>query len=333
MIMERNIIEIIKEKLNKFWKIYCEYHQYDPFRKIDPKIFLIGMIFGGFIIGLGVYFAFGFLLNYWDPILLLIIFSVFFIYGFSIPFIFMEMRINDIEKELPDVLFTLATTVRAGGSLEMALRDARDIAKGPIKEELEKTIKEMKEGLTFEEAFQSFGERCRSKIVKRTASIIITAKRSGGGLVDALVSISDDLRDFMRVKRERISKTTMQALFFIAAGIVIAPAIFGLVCSIAEYMGEQTSTFIKPKEDPLLNYIKPIYYLLGMEPPKSLVWVLNPLFKLYLFLLSILCAVGVSILREGKILSSIKYIPIFLLISYVIFNVIYYGMKLFFGGM
>ena len=44
MIMEKNIIERIKEKLEDFWKAYCDYHQYDPFRKIDPKIFLIGTI-------------------------------------------------------------------------------------------------------------------------------------------------------------------------------------------------------------------------------------------------------------------------------------------------
>ncbi len=330
--MEKNIIETIKEKFEGFWKKYCDCHQYDPFRNIDPKIFLFGTILLGLFVSIGIYLFFGFALNYWDVILAFIVFSIFLIYAVSIPFIFLELRVNDIEKELPDVLFTLATTVRAGGSLEMALKDAYDISKGPIKEELKKTIKEMKEGLTFEEAFQSFGERCRSKIVKRTASIIVTAKRSGGGLVDALTSISDDLRDFMRVKRERISKTTMQAMFFVAAGIVIAPAIFGLVCSIAEYMGEKTSSFVKPREDPLLDFVKSIYRAFGLDEPKNLVYILNPLFKIYLFLLSIMSAIGVAILREGKFSSGIKFIPVFLLVSYVIFNVIYYGTKMFFGG-
>ena len=332
--MEKNIIERIKEKLEDFWKAYCDYHQYDPLSKIDPKLFLIGTTVLGLFVSIGIYLFFGFALNYWDVILLLIIFSIFLIYAVSIPFIFLELRVNDIEKELPDILFTLATTVRAGGSLEMALKDAYDISKGPIKEELKNTIKEMREGLTFEEAFQSFGERCRSKIVKRTSSIIITAKRSGGGLVDALVSISDDLRDFMRVKRERISKTTMQALFFVAAGIVIAPAIFGLVCSIAEYMGEKTSASpnVKLKKDSLLDFVNPIYEFFGLEKQKNLVFILNPIFKIYLFLLSIMSAIGVAILREGKFSSSIKFMPVFLLVSYIIFNIIYYGTKMFFGG-
>jgi len=39
MIMEKNIIERIKEKLEDFWKAYCDYHQYDPLSKIDPKLF------------------------------------------------------------------------------------------------------------------------------------------------------------------------------------------------------------------------------------------------------------------------------------------------------
>ncbi len=330
--MEGNIFETIRSKIKSFWKKYCEYHEYDPFHHIKPKTFLLGTIGIGILVSVIVYLLFGLLLHYWDPMLSFILFSIFLIYAFTIPFIFMELRIEDIEKELPDVLFTLATTVRAGGSLEMALKDAYDVSKGPIKEELRKTIKEMREGMTFEEAFHSFGERCRSKVVKRTCSIIVTAKKSGGGLVDALMSISDDLRDFMRVKRERISKTTMQALFFVAAGIIIAPAIFGLVCSIAEYMGEKTSSFIKPREDPLVDFVGTMYKIFGMKPPNNLVFILNPLFKIYLFLLSILCAIGVAILREGKISGSIKFIPIFLLVSYVIFNVIYYGMKWFFGG-
>lgn len=285
------------ELLQNFWKKYELAFEYTRI-KIEPKMFLlIGLVSSVFMFFLGYLISY---LIFGDPDFILCILLVIVVLDFFLgyPFMVFDRRISKIEEKLPDVLFHLATTVRAGGSLETALQDVAKMRYGPIVEEIKETIREMKEGKTFEDAFLSFGRRTHSKLCRRVATIIVTAKRSGAGFVDALTSISEDIRDVHRIARERKSKTTMQVIFLIVAGVIISPAIFGLVSSISKFMA---------KANPY-------------QESGPLIYVLDPLFKTYILTCGILVAFGVSMIREGKLIKALPYVPLFLLVSYIIFT-------------
>ena len=131
------------------------------------------------------------------------------------PLYIRDKRIGEIENTLPDVLSHLGTSLRAGATIETALKEVASAKYGIISFEMQTMIRQINEGKTFEEAFIDFGERTESTTVKRSINVIVSAKRTGGGLVEALSSISDDMRQNLRLQMERRAKTMVQVLFII----------------------------------------------------------------------------------------------------------------------
>ena len=60
--------------------------------------------------------------------------------GIGLPFYLEEKKIAKIESELPDVLHHIAITIKTGGTVETALKEASKVNYGPITVGLKKTI-------------------------------------------------------------------------------------------------------------------------------------------------------------------------------------------------
>ncbi|MFC2174661.1 type II secretion system F family protein [archaeon] len=222
------------------------------------------------------------------------------------PMFMRDKRITEIEETLPDVMSHMSTSLRAGSTVESALKEVASSGYGPISIDLRNMLREINEGKTFEEAFLDFGRRTESVIVQRSVNVIVSAKRTGGGLVDALASISEDMRQNLRLFKERRAKTMVQVLFIVVAANFVAPFIFGLVAGIilflAQIGGESPAIF-----DTLIFY-----------------------FKGYLIVSALFSAMASSMMREGNITKTVIYAPILLVISYVIFVAVNYFANIFF---
>jgi flagellar protein FlaJ len=212
-----------------------------------------------------------------------------------------DQRIDKIEAKLPDILHHMATTLKAGGTIETALRDVSRADYGPITLELRRMLRELKEGKTFENAFLAFADRTESMVVQRSAMVIVSAKLSGGGLVNALMSIADDVRETYRLKRERQARTMLQVAFVVIASSFVAPLIFGMVSGIMLFLGSiGTGT-----GEPLPIFDTMVLY-----------------FKGYLILSAFFSSLAASMIREGKVTKTVIYMPILLLITYIVYWVV-----------
>ena len=216
-------------------------------------------------------------------------------------------RIAEIEDTLPDVLSHMSTSLRAGSTVESALKEVAESGYGPISMDLHTMLRKINEGKTFEEAFIEFGKRTESRIVQRSINVIVSAKRTGGGLVDALSSISDDMRQNLRLQKERRAKTMVQVLFIIIAANFVAPFIFGLVAGIILFLGNIASNSSPALFGTLIFY-----------------------FKGYLIVSALFSSLAASLIREGNITKTVIYAPLLLLISYVIFITVDYFAGIFF---
>ncbi len=245
---------------------------------------------GGFILGQFIDLTLGFLLA-----------IVFIDLGFGLPSFIAKRKIEKIEKSLPDVLHHMSTTLKTGGTVETALREVSRMKYGPITTGLKKMLREIKEGSTFEKSLTKFAKESRSKLLKRTSTIIIAARRSGGGLVDTLTAMSSDIRAIRRLKSERKTKTLLQFLFIITTGCIIAPFVFGVVKSVLSV---------------LIRVGGPAAGASG------LVTRFDFLFKTYLIIESALSTLGAVQVRDGKMSKAVLYIPILTLVTYVIYMVI-----------
>ena len=217
-----------------------------------------------------------------------------------------DKRISQVEDTLPEVLSHMSTTLRAGGTIESALKEVASASYGPISEDLRTMLRQIHEGKTFDEALIDFGRRTESVTVQRSMNVIVSAKRTGGGLVDALSSIADDMRQNLRLHKERRAKTMIQVLFIIIASDFVAPFIFGLVAGIILFLAS-----ISGDAPPLFDTI--IFY-----------------FKGYLIVAAIFSSLAASLIRDGTLTKTVIYAPILLIISYTIFIVVNHFANLFF---
>ena len=222
--------------------------------------------------------------------------------GIGLPFYLKDKKIAKIESELPDVLHHIAITIKTGGTVETALKEASKVNYGPITLGLKKMLLQINEGKTFEEAFTNFSLESHSKLLEKAAIIIVAARKAGGGLLETLTSMAEDFRSLYRLQRERESKTFLQFLFIIVAGVFIAPFVFGIVKSVLQILvqvgGESTAA------------------------TTALVTKFDTLFKVYLILQAALSSVGAFQVREGRISKAITFIPLAAIISYGIYLVV-----------
>jgi len=265
--------------------------------RINPKLLLL-LTFIGVILSILVSFIIPFIDFTISILAILLIVDI----GLGLPFYLKDKKIAEIESELPDVLHHIAITIKTGGTIETALKEASRVDYGPITPGLKKMLLQINEGKTFEEAFTNFSLESNSKLLEKAAIIIVAARKAGGGLLETLTSMAEDFRALYRLQRERESKTFLQFLFILVAGVFIAPFVFGIVKSVLQILvqvgGESTTS------------------------TNTIVAKFNTLFKVYLILQAALASIGAFQVREGKISRAITFIPIAAIISYGIYLVV-----------
>ncbi len=88
-------------------------------------------------------------------------------------------------------------------TLPQALEEASNRNYGPLTAELKKIVNQMSWSLTFEEAFQKFGERVDTSLVQRTVPLVIEAGRSGGQVEDVFSPMGEFIQTILTMEKER----------------------------------------------------------------------------------------------------------------------------------
>ncbi|MEM4254722.1 MAG: type II secretion system F family protein [Candidatus Norongarragalinales archaeon] len=223
-------------------------------------------------------------------------------FSISIPITMRENRIAEIESNLPDALKHMALVLKAGGTVENALEEvALPDGYGSLGADFKKALGRLRRGQSFESVLVKIAEESGSLLLRRTASIIVDARRAGAGLADVLFAISDDAKDVLHIQRERLSRTVMHAIFIASSSIIIAPFIFGFALSVINFIA--------------VNMLKALPNAKAMD-----VCSLNTTFVLFLVIQTIVAAVALGIVRFGKTGKYLLYLPVLVLISLLIFE-------------
>ncbi|MCX6802626.1 MAG: type II secretion system F family protein [Candidatus Diapherotrites archaeon] len=267
------------------------------------------------------------------------------------PYLKATRRTDSIENNLPDALKQMADTLKAGGTFEYALRGISTSEYGPLTEEMNNVLRRLEEGENLENSLKGFSRNITSRVVTRAVNIILDSIAAGASLADILDEIADDVKANQRVINERKSSTLMQVLFMVSAGAFVSPFIFGLVISIVGFLMSNASVMLSSTTSgPCFEYCQgnssmqlqcekiqePTLSCASSLCPTDYWQCLTDSLMLYvaLYIIIEIVAIGlmIALVREGKITKSFIYIPILLLIAYIIFfvsNVLTQG---FFGG-
>jgi pilus assembly protein TadC len=219
----------------------------------------------------------------------------------AIPINMRDARIGAIEEALPDALKHMAFVLRAGGTTESAVNEVANANYGLLSTDFQSSLRAIREGKSFDEVLNDQAKRSGSLLFKRTALIITDARRAGAGIADVMFQIAEDAREISRIKRERYSRTTMHVIFLITATLLLAPFIFGFTLSIVNYINVGITGALP-------------------NAPKTNLCDLNMLLLLFIALQTVVTAVALGIIREGKTIKYILYAPLMVLMSLLVFE-------------
>ncbi len=155
------------------------------------------------------------------PVAGVVAFFITFLLAINYPAQVARSRGEKIEKELPFALRHLAVVIRSGMSLYNAMESIATANYGVLSEEFRRTLREISEGKTTEEALEALGLRSHSRAMRRAVSQILRALRIGGNLSDAIRRIAEDVAFEQRNKvRSFTEKLSLVSLVFMYVGIV-----------------------------------------------------------------------------------------------------------------
>jgi tight adherence protein C len=134
-------------------------------------------------------------------------------------------RLEQVDREVPELVDLLGTTVEAGVGFAAALQLAARSIRGPLGEELRLALHEQSMGLTTDEALRNMAGRIDSPAVRQ----FVQALRQGEALGVSIGKILRDLAVDMRLRRrqaaeERAQKAPTKILFPLV--VLILPAMF-----------------------------------------------------------------------------------------------------------
>jgi tight adherence protein C len=143
---------------------------------------------------------------------------VFGVLGFVLPDVWVtslrDRRQADMRLAAADTIDQLTICVEAGLGFDAALVRVASTNEGPLAEELQRTVTDMRAGVPREQALRTLAERSQIPEIRQLVTALLQAQKHGVPLADTLRSQSAD----MRVKRkqmveEKAAKLTVKMIF------------------------------------------------------------------------------------------------------------------------
>lgn len=153
------------------------------------------------------------------PGLLRVLVAAVFVVGVSlIPDVAIGSRARErqavIQHELADALDEITISIEAGLSLETAVARAGEFGKGPLAQELTRTVQDMRVGFSRKEAYLALADRTSVPDLRRFARAIMQADQYGVSVGNVVRAQSKELRAKRRQRaEERAMKVPVQVLF------------------------------------------------------------------------------------------------------------------------
>jgi tight adherence protein B len=133
--------------------------------------------------------------------------------GGAVPFGFVwfkgSQRINAFENQLPDLLITLAASLKAGHSFKQGLQSVVDEGREPASKELKRVLTEARLGRPMDEALQDMALRVGSKNFDFVITAVTIQRQVGGSLAGLIDMVADTVRQRQQFARKIKGLTAM----------------------------------------------------------------------------------------------------------------------------
>ena len=161
-----------------------------------------------------------------------LIFAAFIVAGMYVPFFVLRQMVEErreaIRQSMPDVLDLLCVSVQAGLGFDGAMGKVTAKMKGPLIEEFERLLQELRMGITRRNALNRLAKRCGIEEMKLFTAALIQAEKLGVGTAQVLEIQSENMREMRRQRaKEKAAKLPVNIIF--PTTVFIFPALFIVV--------------------------------------------------------------------------------------------------------
>jgi tight adherence protein C len=150
-------------------------------------------------------------------------------------------RLQQVDREMPELVDLLVTTVEAGVGFTSALQLVARSIKGPLGQELRLALKEQSMGMTVEDALQHMLDRIDSPSMRAFVQAILQGQTLGVSIGKILRDLAVDMRARRRqAAEERAQKAPVKILFplvFLILPALLIVSIGGPLISLVDSLG------------------------------------------------------------------------------------------------
>jgi tight adherence protein C len=149
--------------------------------------------------------------------------------GWYLPYVRVQrrsrLRVEQIDREVPELVDLLVTTVEAGVGFAAALQLASRSIVGPLGQELRLALREQSLGLTPEEALRNLSLRVDSSATRAFTQALVQGESLGVSIGAILRDLAIDMRKRRRQAAEERAQKTPTKILFPLIGLML-PAMF-----------------------------------------------------------------------------------------------------------
>jgi hypothetical protein len=242
-----------------------------------------------------------------------------------------DSRAAQVEKILPDALQLMAANVRAGMTVDKAIWLSARPEFGIFEEEIRRAGAKSVAGKPLNVALSEMTQTIKSDILDKTIKLIIQGMEAGGELAQLLEETANNIRVKQTLKKEISSSVTAYSIFIIFATVIGAPALFAIGVFFVETMEKLWSPDIMGGVQMRSEFTGGGFLAKASGPqitPDQLFW----------FAISCLTVMGffgsliIGLIQSGKEKDGIKFIPLLLVGSILMFLLFHSIISNLFGG-
>ncbi len=253
--------------------------------------------------------------------------------GLVIPYAFYvvmaERRKKEIERVLPDALLLMSANIESGLTVDKAfLLSARDEF-GPLADDIRRTAMKMFGGTPVEAALLELAEETNSPLFEETLKLLIDGINSGGEVSSLLESSADDIRTSLHLREEIAANVKMYSMFILFASMLGAPLLFG----VSTYLADTTKTMWTEQAGGMDMENLPSTGPFEFQAPSFDVEFFRLFAVASLIISNAFAALIISEIKNGNVKAGFKLIPIFVVVSVVIFFIVDIIIQNALGGM
>ena len=244
-----------------------------------------------------------------------------------------DSRGSQVEGVLPDALQLIASNIKSGQTTERSLFVSARPEFGALSEALKETSKRIMVGERLERALLGIHKKIKSTVLERTMWLIAEGIKNGGQIANLLIQMSTDLREENALKAEVNSNTSMYVMLIFFSAALGAPMLLGISSFIVGVLAEQSANIhISPETMQGYSTKNPALGLVGI-PSSTISEDFIVFFSMVdLLVTCIFASMVLGIINSGSEKAGTKYMPMLLIISFVLFFVTRIMVKTFFGG-